>query len=165
MIRTAMRPSLGIKPGWVGVPRPKLRWIASSTLRRIRREISERKAMNEAFKSRRSGRSFLIPVAAALTAQGANHSHDLLFAVGELAYLEQRTGCTFKDKLLGISALKISAAPVIFKTMDVPLEVWRRLALLGDRVLYLALCEVWFESGRSRCTYHCQDYMLKFTRN
>lgn len=160
MIRTARRSSLGIKPGWMSVPRSNLRWISNLSRRRRRKETIERKALGEARKL------FPIPIPPAAPAvQGPDRNHDLLLAVAELAHLEQRIGYTFKDKLLGISAFKISAAPVKFKSMRVPLEDWKRLALLGDRVLYLALCQVWFESRCSRCTYHCQNCALKLTQN
>lgn len=103
-------------------------------------------------------RSFPILAAAPLAAQGPDRYHDLLVAVAELVALEQRIGYTFDDKLLAISALRVSNAAVAVKSevLKAPLEDWRRLALLGDRVLYLIVCQAWFESGRSRCTYHCQ---------
>lgn len=172
MIKATLRPSLSIKSEWVDVPRPRLRlinepmsrWGSSITTSR-RKRLDERKVKQDAFESKSPERSFPIPSAAALAARGPDRGHDLLVAVAELVALEQRIGYTFTDKLLALSALKTSNAviPVTVKSeaLNVPLEDWKRLALVGDQVLYLALCQSWFESGRSRCKYRCQCYTFR----
>jgi hypothetical protein len=77
--------------------------------------------------------------------------HDLLDAATRVGRIEERIGYTFKDKMLCISALKTtsSVTPLYFKGVVHQADRNNRLALLGDRVLALALCEIWFRTGNT----------------
>ncbi|KAH9865718.1 hypothetical protein J1614_009305 [Plenodomus biglobosus] len=88
--------------------------------------------------------------------------HDLLHAAVRVGHIEVRTGYNFKNKLLCIEALKRTgkASPLFYRGASVVLDRNNRLALLGDRVLSLALCEIWFHSGHSTGNY---NIMNKFT--
>lgn len=159
MIKATLRPRLSIKPGWVNVSRPRLRLINEPLSRHI--SATRMKAMQNALD--RKPPDQLFPIPAAETLRPDRRSHDLLVAVAELGALEQRIGYRFNDKLLGISAFKISSEkyPVKSQSIIVPLDDSRRLALLGDRVLDLALCQAWYESGRSRCMYSYLNFTFK----
>lgn len=154
MIEATVRPILSIKPGWVHFPRPTPRLINEPLSRHISGRRNDRKVKRDApiFKSPKQ--SFPIPAAATLR---PDRSHDLLVAVAELGALEQRIGYRFNDKLLGLSAFKTSPPdnPVKFQSLSASFQDWKRLALLGDRALDLALCHTWYQSGNSRCKYHC----------
>ncbi|KAG9186568.1 hypothetical protein G6011_09676 [Alternaria panax] len=82
--------------------------------------------------------------------------HDLLDAAARVGRIEERMGYTFKDKMLCIEALKLTSSviPLYFKGAIHQVDRNNRLALLGDRVLGLALCEVWFQTGNTTADYH-----------
>ncbi|KAI8936254.1 hypothetical protein NX059_006676 [Plenodomus lindquistii] len=81
--------------------------------------------------------------------------HDLIDAAARVGHIEVHTGYTFKDRLLCIEALKITAKhwPLYYKGALVELGRNNRLALLGDRALSLACCDMWFRSGNSTAQY------------
>jgi hypothetical protein len=81
------------------------------------------------------------------------NSHDILNAAASVGALEERIGYTFKDKMLCIQALKISGTHMSlhFDGTTYATDRNNRLALLGDRVLSLAVCEMWFQTENSAC--------------
>lgn len=89
--------------------------------------------------------------------------HDLLHAAVRVGHIEVRTGYNFKNKLLCIEALKRTgkASPLFYKGASVVLDRNNRLALLGDRVLSLALCEIWFHSGHSTGNYNVMNKLTE----
>jgi hypothetical protein len=64
--------------------------------------------------------------------------------------LEERIGYRFKDKMLAVQALKISLEKMRLNGAGVSIIKNSHLALLGDRVLTAACCDIWYHSGRSR---------------
>lgn len=76
---------------------------------------------------------------------------DVLSPVAKLASVERRIGYQFSDKLLGITALNASNGSFKFNLAGTERSVdsFKRLALLGDRILNSALCQSWYESGQS----------------
>jgi hypothetical protein len=83
--------------------------------------------------------------------------YDLLHAVARLGAAEERLGYTFRDKFLGLTAIKPDgySLTVSFEGRSWPLPGHKRLALLGDRALDLALCQTWYESGQPPCMSCC----------
>jgi hypothetical protein len=77
--------------------------------------------------------------------------HDLLDAAARVGRIEESMGYTFNDKMLCIQALKITSSVIPLYSKGVVHQVDRnhRIALLGDRVLGLALCDIWFMSGNT----------------
>jgi hypothetical protein len=77
--------------------------------------------------------------------------HDLLHAAAKVGHIEERIGYIFKDKMTCIEALKITPTtiPLYYKGVIHKADRNNRLALLGDRVLGLALCEIWFYTGNT----------------
>ena len=77
--------------------------------------------------------------------------HDLLDAAARVGVLEGRLGYTFKDKMMCIQALKATGThiPFYFDGKTYLANRNGRLALLGDRVLSLAVCEMWFRTTRT----------------
>lgn len=77
--------------------------------------------------------------------------HDLLDAAARVGALEQRLGYKFQDKMICIEALKLSDSntPLYYGGAIHHAGKNNRLALLGDRVLSLAVCEIWFQTERS----------------
>lgn len=75
--------------------------------------------------------------------------HDLLDAAAKVGRIEGSIGYTFKNKLLCVEALKSTGGyiPLYYKGIVNQVRRNNRLALLGDRILGLALCEIWFHSG------------------
>jgi hypothetical protein len=77
-----------------------------------------------------------------------------------LRALEKCIGYIFNDKLLAFMSLSPSDYKVVgfgeLPTLYLEVHDHRRLALLGDRALDLALCQTWYETGRvrRRCCYH-----------
>jgi hypothetical protein len=82
--------------------------------------------------------------------------HDLLHAVAKVGHIEECIGYIFKDKMTCIEALKTTSTitPLYLKGMIHKVDKNNRLALLGDRVLSLALCEIWFHTGNSTGVSH-----------
>ncbi|KAI4924538.1 hypothetical protein J4E85_007654 [Alternaria conjuncta] len=64
-------------------------------------------------------------------------------------------GYKFKDKMICIEALKTTSAttPLYFNGVTHHIDKNNRLALLGDRVISLALCDVWFKTGNTNAEY------------
>jgi hypothetical protein len=77
--------------------------------------------------------------------------HDLLHAAAKVGHIEERIGYIFKDKMTCIEALKVTSTvtPLYYKGVIHKADRNNRLALLGDRVLGLALCEIWFYTGNT----------------
>lgn len=180
IVKSAIRPGLSVKAGWAAIPRfspsvnkPCLRFLFTGP-----RAVFVTKRRKRAFYLKRPKVApKVVPKAASqlepqiapkvvpkVAAQHATkRRHDLLTAVAELGALEQRIGYRFKDKLLGMSAFKISSDNniVIYEDKAVKVERFSRLALLGDRVLSMALCVNWYKTGQIVGTSHCIDATLK----
>jgi hypothetical protein len=77
--------------------------------------------------------------------------HNLLDAAARVGALEGRIGYTFKDKMLCIQALKVTGAysPLYFDGVVHEVDRNNRLALLGDRLLSLVVCEIWYQTEHS----------------
>jgi hypothetical protein len=77
--------------------------------------------------------------------------HDLLDAAARVGNVEACIGYTFQNKMIAIEALKMSSEswPLYFKGVVQKVDNNRRLALIGDRILSLALCEIWYHAGNS----------------
>jgi hypothetical protein len=77
--------------------------------------------------------------------------HGLLDAAAKVGRVEGLMGYTFKDKMICIEALKVSGpvTPLYFEGVVHHIDRNNRLALLGDRALALALCDVWFRTGNT----------------
>ncbi len=83
-----------------------------------------------------------------------NGEFDLLSVAAELGSLEYRIGYRFTDKMLGMTVLSANAVNKLsFEGTLRPIESNRRLALLGDRVLGLLQCRIWYESGETRSKF------------
>jgi hypothetical protein len=74
----------------------------------------------------------------------------LINMLTNVGVLEERIGYRFKDKMIAVQALKVSLRKIRLNGADVPIIKNSRLALLGDRVLTAACCDIWYHSGRSR---------------
>ncbi|KAH6615082.1 hypothetical protein C7974DRAFT_58799 [Boeremia exigua] len=75
----------------------------------------------------------------------------ILSAATELGVLEERIGYKFENKLLGIAAFKThNSTKLDLDGKKTFFEDQKRLALLGDEVLDLAICRTWYYSRRSR---------------
>jgi hypothetical protein len=74
----------------------------------------------------------------------------LINVLTDVGVLEERIGYRFRDKMLAVQALKISLEKIRLNGADVPIIKNSRLALVGDRVLTAACCDIWYHSGRSR---------------
>jgi hypothetical protein len=74
--------------------------------------------------------------------------HDLLDAAAKVGVLEGRLGYTLSDKMMCIQALKTTGThiPFYFDGKTYLVNRNNRFALLGDRVLSLAVCEMWFQT-------------------
>ncbi|KAF1830619.1 hypothetical protein BDW02DRAFT_93625 [Decorospora gaudefroyi] len=85
--------------------------------------------------------------------------HDLLHAAAKVGHIEERIGYIFKDKMTCIEALKVTSPiwPLYFKGVTHKIDKNNRLALLGDRVLSLALCDIWFHTGNSPGDYSMME--------
>jgi dsRNA-specific ribonuclease len=79
--------------------------------------------------------------------------HDLIDAAANVGILETRLGYTFKNRMTCLNALKISTYPLYYDGTVYTIGGNRRLALLGDRVLSLVLCEIWFQTEHSNREY------------
>ncbi|KAH8731155.1 hypothetical protein GQ44DRAFT_699433 [Phaeosphaeriaceae sp. PMI808] len=81
--------------------------------------------------------------------------HDLTDAFARVKFIETRLKYSFKNPMVCIEALKISGAAWPLYTSGTIHHVSRnnRLALLGDRVLNLAICETWFLTEHSTKKY------------
>ncbi|KAH7085707.1 hypothetical protein BKA63DRAFT_598335 [Paraphoma chrysanthemicola] len=80
--------------------------------------------------------------------------HNLLDAAARVGTLEQRIGYTFSDKMTCIEALKLTEIPLYYDGTIYDRGRNNRLALLGDRVLSLALCEIWFHTEHTTKGYN-----------
>jgi dsRNA-specific ribonuclease len=87
---------------------------------------------------------------------------DLIDALAKVGALEERLGYTFNDRMIGVEALRTrgGAMPIRFKGVDRVILHNKRLALLGDRVLTMALCETWYKAGQSAFRYACMEKLL-----
>jgi len=89
--------------------------------------------------------------------------HDLLDAAASVGALEQRLGYIFKNRTTCIEALKLTPStwPLYYDGVVRYADKNNRLALLGDRVLSLAVCEIWFQTEHSTSTYgiFCSDIL------
>jgi hypothetical protein len=74
----------------------------------------------------------------------------LINMVTNVGILEERIGYRFKDKMVAVQALKCSPVKMRLSGKGVPIIENSHLALLGDRVLTAACCDIWYHSGRSR---------------
>jgi dsRNA-specific ribonuclease len=81
--------------------------------------------------------------------------HDLLDAAARVGALEVRLGYTFKDRSICIEALKIGGETrsIYYDGTIYDYSQNNRLALLGDRVLSLAVCEIWYQTEHSNKDY------------
>ncbi|EUC50161.1 hypothetical protein COCMIDRAFT_32495 [Bipolaris oryzae ATCC 44560] len=77
--------------------------------------------------------------------------HDMLEAVARVGRIEGCIQYTFRNKMLCVEALKVTSSnyPLFFKGMIHKVKRNNRLALLGDRVLSMVLCEIWYSTGNS----------------
>jgi hypothetical protein len=77
--------------------------------------------------------------------------HDLIDAAAKVGALEVRLGYVFKNRATCIEALKVTgdAYPIYHDGVVYDYTRNNRLALLGDRVLSLVVCEMWFETDHS----------------
>lgn len=75
--------------------------------------------------------------------------HDLPDIVAAVEHVEARIGYEFKDKKLAVKALKNGYSVTSIQFENSIHEVGRNnyLALLGDRVLSLTLCQIWYRTG------------------
>lgn len=80
--------------------------------------------------------------------------HDLLDAAARVGQLEVRLGYTFKDKMKAMEALKLSNpdVPIVHDGRTYLCAKHQRIALLGDRVLELAVAQRWHGTGYSAGT-------------
>lgn len=86
---------------------------------------------------------------------------DLLEAVANVGQIESRIGYKFKNKLTAVEALMRTPQPIYYKGLLERKDRNNRLALLGDRLLSLVLCEVWYGSGRSSGTRYHSPFLLQ----
>lgn len=94
-----------------------------------------------------------------LSSSGSDSSQ----AVARLSAVEKRLGYVFNDKSLGLNVIKHAGHDVIVteEGRRLPFKGYKRLALLGDRVLKLVLCRTWYESAQSRQAYsHMEDRLV-----
>jgi dsRNA-specific ribonuclease len=77
--------------------------------------------------------------------------HNLLDAAAQVGALEVQLGYTFKNRMTCIQALKVTGtwSPLYFDGTVYSADKNNRLALLGDRVLSLAICEIWYHTEHS----------------
>jgi dsRNA-specific ribonuclease len=77
--------------------------------------------------------------------------HDLIDAAAKVGALEVRLGYTFNNRATCIEALKNTGdhCPIYHDGIIYDYKRNNRLALLGDRVLSLVVCEMWFETEHS----------------
>ncbi|KAF2856280.1 hypothetical protein T440DRAFT_503916 [Plenodomus tracheiphilus IPT5] len=82
--------------------------------------------------------------------------HDLLEAAVGVGHVEAHIGYNFKNRLLCIEALKTTGRqwPLYYKGVSEVIGRNNRLALLGDRIIRLALCDMWYYSGHSTGKYN-----------
>ena len=87
-----------------------------------------------------------------------NH-HEVFDVARKVNEIEKQIGYSFKNKLLCVEALKCSGRdhPIYFNGTVHPVPENNRLALLGDRALSMALCEIWFHAGFSPKEYTDMD--------
>ncbi|KAL1599648.1 hypothetical protein SLS60_007451 [Paraconiothyrium brasiliense] len=80
---------------------------------------------------------------------------DLFDAATRDVRVENVIGYSFKNKSLCIEALKTDRTeiPLYWQGIVTPIADNRRLALLGDRALGLALAELWWDTNSSTYTY------------
>lgn len=78
--------------------------------------------------------------------------HDLLDAVARVGFVESCIGYNFANKIIAVEALKLTRAssPLYYNGVINPVGRNDRLALMGDRVLNLALCEIWFQTENTK---------------
>ena len=89
--------------------------------------------------------------------------HDLLDAAARVGALEEKLGYTFKKRITCIEALKItrSYCPLYYGGVIHNADRNNRLALLGDRVLSLAVCEIWFQTEHSTSMCGTEDLLTR----
>ena len=78
--------------------------------------------------------------------------HDLVTAAVKIGHIEERIGYCFENKYICMEAMKNTGPRFLIhhQGVVVELDTNKRLALLGDRALSLALCEIWYHSGNER---------------
>jgi hypothetical protein len=88
--------------------------------------------------------------------------HDLLDAAAKVGHIEEQIGYIFKDKMKCIEALKVTsaAAPLYYNGLVQRVERNNRQALLGDRVLSLALTELWYHAGHTTGMFNISFYSM-----
>jgi hypothetical protein len=74
----------------------------------------------------------------------------LINMLTNVGVLEERIGYRFEDKMVAVQALRISMEKMCLNGVGVPIIKNSRLALMGDRILTAACCDIWYHSGRSR---------------
>lgn len=86
------------------------------------------------------------------------HHHDMLEAAARVGRIEERIQYTFRNKILCVEALKVttSNSPLFFKGIIHKVKQNNRLALLGDRVLSMVLCGIWYSTGYSPGVFNAQ---------
>jgi hypothetical protein len=77
--------------------------------------------------------------------------YDLVDATARVGALEVRLGYKFKNRLTCIAALKLfnAGGPIYHDGITYTVDKNNRLALLGDRVLSLVVCQIWFQTEHS----------------
>lgn len=85
-------------------------------------------------------------------------AHNLVDAAAKVGRLEACLDYTFYDKMICIQAINATSfvLPLYFEGVIHREAKNNRLALLGDRVLRLALCDLWFGTGNSTGSFHAQ---------
>lgn len=102
------------------------------------------------FKSRDPTRHKLETIAPQSWVPRPYNSHDLLEAASKVGLVEAKIGYTFNNKMTCIEAIKTSKRwSLYFQGTTIEVGTNQRLALLGDRALALALCDMWFQTGRN----------------
>jgi dsRNA-specific ribonuclease len=88
-----------------------------------------------------------------------SQSHDIFKIAANVFHIEETIGYTFKNRLHCVEALKMSGRnySIYFNgTIHTVLEN-KRLALLGDRALSMALCEIWYNAGHTLKEYSLME--------
>ncbi|KAF1911777.1 ribonuclease III domain-containing protein, partial [Ampelomyces quisqualis] len=88
--------------------------------------------------------------------------YDLLDATARVGALEVRLGYTFKNRLTCIAALKLfnNGGPLYYDGITHAVDKNNRLALLGDRVLSLVVCEIWFKTEHSNTNTIAEEHSI-----
>lgn len=81
--------------------------------------------------------------------------YDLLEATAKVGALEVRLGYIFKNRMICMAALKPfnDGLALYHDGVTHVVDKNNRLALLGDRVLSLIVCQIWFQTEHSSSTF------------